>query len=124
MESEFRQLDPREKGLLEKLLEGAFPGRAELRTQLSLLTAKQVEKDGTLVLRCDSGTPSPGKYRPAVEGMCKDADGMAISILLHINKNGFMHMLEIIKYGGTPIVRPPSACDLMVLPEETRGQKP
>jgi hypothetical protein len=123
MESGFRQLDPREKGVLEKLLEGAFPGRDELRTQLGSLTARQVEKDGTLILRCDSGSPSPGKHRLAVEGMCKDADGMTISVLLHLNKDGFMHMLEIIKYDGTPIVRPPSAGDLMVLPEETRGQK-
>ena len=99
MDSGFRQLDARERGLLEKLLEAEFPGRDELRTQLDSLTAKQIEEDGTLSLRCDSGSPSPGKYAVAMEGMCKDADGGDMSVMLHLNHQGFMSMLEIMKYG-------------------------
>jgi len=124
MDSGFRQLDARERGLLEKLLEAEFLGRDELRTQLGSLTAKQIEEDGTLSLRCDSGSPSPGKYALAMEGMCKDADGGDMSVMLHLNDQGFMSMLEIIKYGPSPIINPPSARDLTLLLPEDRGRKP
>src|SRR5206468_856533 len=86
MDSEFRQLDARERGLLEKLLEADFSGRDELRTQLDSLTAKQIEEDGTLSLRCGSGRPSPRKYKLPFEGICKDA--------------------------GSPIINPPTARDM------------
>ena len=121
MDSGFRQLDARERGLLEKLLEAEFPGRDELRAQLASLTAKQIEEDGTLSLRCDSGPPSRSKS--PIEGTCKDADGKAIDILLHRNKRGFMYMLEIIKPDGSPIINPPCARDLVLLPEGG-GRKP
>jgi hypothetical protein len=124
MEPEFRQLSDRERGLLEKLLEASFPGRDELRTQLSSLTAKQLHEDGTLKLRCDSGVPSPRKGGLAWEGMWKDADGGDGTVMLHVDLNGFMHMLEIIKYDFTPIINPPSAGDLLFLLPEDRGQKP
>lgn len=122
MEAEFRQLSDRERGLLEKLLEASLPGRDELRTQLSSVTAKQLHEDGTLKLRCDSGVPSPRKGL-AWEGMWKDADGGDGTVMLHVNRNGFMHMLEIIKYDSTPIINPPSARDLLFLLPEERGQK-
>ena len=102
MDSELRPLDTRERELLEKLFEAEFPGRNELRAQLSSLTAKQILEDGTLSLQCSSGPPAPTKYRLAMEGICKDADGMTIALLLHVDKDGFMHMLEIIKYDGSP----------------------
>jgi hypothetical protein len=124
MEPEFRQLSDRERGLLEKLLEVSFPGRDELRTQLSSVTAKQIEEDGTLELRCDSGLPSPRKQTLAWEGMWKDADGGDGTVMLHVGQNGFMNMLEIIKYGFTSIINPPCARDLLFLPPEGRGQKP
>ena len=124
MDSEFRQLTDRERGLVEKLLDADFPGRDELRTQLASLTAKQIEEDGTLSLRCESGVPSPSKYRLAMEGWYKDADGMTISVMLHLDKNGFMSMLEIIKPGTSPIINPPSSYDLVLLLPEDGGRKP
>jgi hypothetical protein len=124
MDSEFRQLDEREKGLLEKLFEAEFPGRDELRTQLNSLTGKQIEEDGTLSLQCGSGLPSPSKYGLAVEGWCKDADGMTIAVMVHIGKGGFMHMLEIVKHDGSPIINLPSADNLIVLLPESGGRKP
>jgi len=124
MDSEFRQLDARERGLLEKLLEADFPGRDELRTQLDSLTAKQIDQDGTLSLRCGSGRPSPRKYKLAFEGICKDADGGTIAILLHADKDGFMSMLEILKYGGSPIINPPTARDMVNLLPESPGRRP
>ena len=123
MEFGFRQLNGREFRLLEKLLEVEFPGRDELRAQLGSVTAKQIEQDGTLRLHCASGPPSPRKLTLAAEGTCKDADGKLISIMLHVDKHGFMNMLEIYKYDLSPIINPPSAGDLVPLPPEERGRK-
>jgi hypothetical protein len=109
MDQEYRTLDDREKGLLEKLLEADFPGRDELRAQISSLTGKQIEDDGTLSLRCASGPPAPTKYALAMEGECTDADGAKIAVMIHVDKGGFMNMLEIIRYDGSPIINPPSA---------------
>jgi hypothetical protein len=123
MDSGFRQLTERERGLMEKLLEADFPGRDELRTQVGSVTAKQIEQDGTLSLRCDSGLPSPRKQTLVAEAWCKDADGGDMSVMLHVNKDGFMNMLEIIKYDFSSIIRPPTAHDLILLLPEDRGQK-
>ena len=101
MESEFRQLNERERELLEILLAAEFPGRDEWRTQLDSITGKQVIEDGTLILRCSGGVPLPTKYmKLGAEGMCKDADGGDIAVLLHADSDGFLRMLEIIKYDG------------------------
>jgi hypothetical protein len=113
MDSEFRPLDLREQGLLEKLLEADFQGRDELRVQLSSLTGKQIEEDGTMYLRCGSGPPVPTKYLVVMEGVCTDADGGMVAVLLHCDKKGFMCMLEIIKYDGSRIINPPSAQELV-----------
>jgi hypothetical protein len=122
MESEFRKLNERERELLEKLLDAEFPGRDEWRTQLDSMTGKQIIEDGTLILRCDAGLPLPTKYKLGIEGMCKDADGGDIGVLLHADRNGFLRMLEILKYDGSPVINPPSARDLVLLLPENRGQ--
>jgi hypothetical protein len=125
MDSEFRQLDSREMELLQKLCEAEFSGRDELRAQLDSVTAKQTMEDGTLTLRCDSGPPSPNKGGLAVEGWCKDSDGTRMSVLLHVDRLGFMRMLEILKYDGTPIINPPSARDLVLgFPGKTFRKSP
>jgi hypothetical protein len=103
-DSAFRPLDPRERGLIEKLLEAEFLGRDELRSQLGSVTAQQLHDDGTLKLRCASGLPAPIRRTLAIEGECKDADGGTIGVLLHVDKNGFMWLLEILKYGMEPII--------------------
>lgn len=124
MDSEFRELTMRERGLLEKLLDAAIHGRDELRTQLNHVKAKQIEDDGTLRLQCEGGIPAPGKYAPVAEGVSKDADGSDIAVILHLGKGGFMSMLEIIKYNGSKIIKPPSAQDLALLMPESPGQRP
>jgi hypothetical protein len=123
MDSEFRELTQREKGLIEKLLNAAIHGRDELRTQLNHLKAKQVIEDGTLNLQCDGGVPAPGKHAPVAEGVSKDADGSDIALILHLGKGGFMTMLEIVKYDGSPIITPPTAQNLVLLMPESPGQK-
>jgi hypothetical protein len=113
MDSEFRELNSREKDLLERLLSAAPHGRDELRTQLNHIKAEQIEDDGTLRLQCHGGTPSR-YYTPVAEGVCKDADGADIAVILHLRKGGFMSMLEIIKYDGSQIMNPPSAENLAI----------
>ncbi len=113
MDSELRELSVREEGLVEKLLNAAPQGREELRTQLNYIKAEQIEGDGTLRLKCVGGTPSK-YYTPVAEGVCKDADGLDIAVILHLGKSGFMSMLEIIKYDGSRIINPPSAENLVI----------
>ena len=123
MDSEFRELTVRERGLLEKLLTAAIHGRDELRTQLNHCKAKLIEDDGTLQLQCQGGIPAPGKYAPVAEGAYKDADGADIAVILYLGKGGFISMLEIIKHNGSRVIRPPSAQDLALLLPESRGEK-
>jgi hypothetical protein len=76
-----------------------------------------------LLLESLGGTGAPGKYAPVAEGMCKDADGAEIAVILHLGKGGFMSMLEIIRYDGSQIINPPSAQNLVLLMPESPGQK-
>ena len=124
MDSEFRELNTQEKGLLETLLGAATHGRDELRTQLNHVKAQQIEEDGTLRLQCNGGTGAPGKTAPVAEATYKDADGADVAVILHLGKGGFMSMLEIIRYDGSHIVNPPSAQNLVLLMPESPGQKP
>jgi len=123
MDSEFRELTPRKKGLVEKLLDAAIHSPGELRTQLKHVKAKQVIEDGTLKLQCDGGIPASGKYAPVAEGVSKDADGRDIAVILHLGRDGFMTMLEIIKYDGSPIITPPRAQDIALLMPESPGEQ-
>ena len=124
LDTEFRELSVRERGLLERLLEAAIHGRVELKTQLSHVKGKQIQDDGTLTLQCDGGTGAPGKFAPVAEASCKDADGADIAVILHLGKGGFMSMLEIIRYDGMPIIDRPSAQSLVLLMPESPGQNP
>lgn len=111
MDSEFRSLDERERELLEKLLEAVSTGREELSAQLNSVTAKQTIDDGTLELQCESGPPAP-RYSLVAEGRCIDADGGKISVMLHVDRRGFMCLLEILKLDTTPIINPPCAREM------------
>ena len=115
MDSTFRPLKPEERALIDRLLEPRFQGRDELRLQLRSVSAKLIRADGTLSLQCGSGKPAPTKYRVAIAATCADADGVDISVMLHVNKEGFMQMLEIIKYDGSPIINPPTASSLVLI---------
>jgi hypothetical protein len=84
MDSTFRPLDDRERAILEKLLEPEFRGRDELRLQLDSVTARQLHEDGTLKLRCDPGSPSPGKYNVPMEATWRDTDGGEGCVMLHL----------------------------------------
>ena len=67
----------------------------------------------------------PTRYaKLGVEAMYKDADGGDVAILLHADGKGFLKMLEILKYGDSPLLNPPSAGDIRVLPPEDPGVAP
>ena len=40
---------------------------------------------------------------------------ICFAAVLHVDKNGFIRMLEIIKYGQTAIINPPTARDLVLI---------
>ena len=82
METTFRHLQADEMRLLEKLLDHEFPGRDALRVQLSSVTARQIDENGSL--------------------------GGKIAVLLHV-KNGRMRLLEVLKEDGSAILRAPTA---------------
>jgi hypothetical protein len=115
MDSTFRPLKSEERALIDRLLEPQFDGRDELRLQLLSVSAKLIREDGTLSLQCGSGKPAPTNFRVAMVALCTDDDGVDICVMLHVNKEGFMHMLEIIKYDGSPIIKPPTASSLVLI---------
>jgi hypothetical protein len=123
VDSESRELDPREKGLPERLVEAATDGPDELRTQLNHVKAQQIQEDGTLRLQCNGGTGAPSKSAPVAEATYKDADGADVAVILYLGKGGFMSMLEIIRYDGSRIINPPSAQNLVLLMPESPGQR-
>ena len=113
MEQAFRPLLKHERELIEKLLEPEFAGRDQLRAQLQTVTGRQLLDDGTfLELRSDSSVRAPVRDRVPTEGTCQDTDGRTIDVFLHV-VDGFMHQLEILKYGGS-IRKWPTAGDLIV----------
>jgi Domain of unknown function (DUF6984) len=113
METSFRQLDANEMELLEKLLSREFPGRDALRLQLSSVTGRRIDDNGSLELRPEEDNPAEIELGCPSEGTCADIDGGLIAVLLHV-KNGKMRLLEIFKEDGSEILRPPNAEALSV----------
>ena len=113
METKFRQLGPNEMHLVEKLLARDFPGRDALRLQLSSLTGRQTDENGSLELSYDGDSLTEMLRGCPTEGTCADIDGGIIAVLLHV-KDGRMHLLEIFKEDGSKILRQPRAEELAV----------
>jgi len=108
VETSFRQLAAKEMSLLEKLLAHEFPGRDALQRQLPSITARQIDGHGCLELSYDGDSLAETELGCPTEGTCKDVDGGAIAVLLHV-KNGRMRLLEIFKEDGSEILRAPTA---------------
>ena len=113
-ENDFRALEERERRLLETLLEHhSFEGRDQLRKQLESTTARLIvehhDNYGSIELRvADPTTPSSGRYQVPVEGQYLDDDGIPVWLLLHINRDGFMCQLEIVRADGKPLISTPT----------------
>ena len=109
----FRPLKHEERRLLETLLEHhQFDGRDQLREQLESTTARLIREYqddyGSIELRVSNGPPSSGRYRVPVEGQYLDDDGIPVWFLLHINREGFMCELEIVRADGKPLHSTPT----------------
>jgi hypothetical protein len=108
VETNFRQLDANELGLLQKLLSRQFPGRDTLRLQLTSVTGRKIDQNGSLELRPGLDNPAETELGVPTEGTCLDLDGVAIGVLLHV-KAGRMRLLEILKEDGSELLRAPNA---------------
>ena len=108
-----RSLTSSERALIDRLLEPEFPGRDELRRQLDMTRAVELE-DGGLTLICDTTVRAPVKTRVPTEGEYLDADGVPVHVLLHV-VDGIVSELEIFKEDSSPVVdKPiPSALDVI-----------
>ncbi len=109
----FRALQDDERKLLETLLDHhRFEGRDQLRGQLDSTTARLISESqdnyGSIELHVSNGPPSSGRYRVPVEGQYLDADGIPVWLLLHVNREGFMCELEIVRADGKPLISTPT----------------
>jgi hypothetical protein len=115
MESGYRNLDQREREILLKLLERDFKGRDALLTQIDWTLAEDRIPGEFVSLHCTGGQLGPKGAYPVSEASCHDMDGTPMSVLLHV-KDGFLSVLETLRYGDGPIQRLPQASDLEVPP--------
>jgi hypothetical protein len=105
----FRPLQDGERRLLETLLDHhQFDGRDQLREQLESTTARLIleyqDNYGSVELHVSNGPPSNARYRVPVEGQYHDDDGIPVWLLLHINPEGFMCQLEVVRADGKPLI--------------------
>ena len=108
----FRPLRNEERRLLEALLDHhPFDGRDQLREQLESTTARLIgeyhDNYGSIELRVSNGPSSSARRRVPVEGQYLDHDGIPVWILLHINREGFLCELEIVRADGKPLISTP-----------------
>ena len=109
----FRPFQDGERRLLETLLDHhQFDGRAQLREQLESATARPIpeyrDNYGSVELHVSDGPPSNGRYRVPVEGQYLDDDGVPVWLLLHINSEGFLCELEIVRADGKRLISTPT----------------
>jgi hypothetical protein len=109
----FRALQNGERRLLETLLDHRqFDGRDQLREQLESTTARLIleyqDNYGSIELHVSNGPPSSGRKRVPVEGQYLDDDGIPVWLLLHINREGSMCELEIVRADGKRLISIPT----------------
>lgn len=115
---DFREPTRRELDILEKLLQGSFEGVEVLRKQVQAIKVRQIDEDGSLLLRTEFKVSAPGSQRIPVEASYSDSfnsDPLAprVRVLLHV-VNGLLNELEIYKDDGSQILKSPEADFLTV----------
>ena len=106
-DNEFRPLTDKELLILKKLSEVNFKGHDQLFEQIQGLSAKTLDKNGSIRLHVQSSSIIPVNQGVLVEARCPDSDTTSesephINILLHVNV-GKITMLEIYKDDSTDI---------------------
>jgi hypothetical protein len=113
----FRPLSDYEKAVLERLFEVDFPGREELKEQVSHAAASLIRGTGdnyrSINMQTSSDRIAAVKDRVPVIGMTKDEGGGHVEILLHVIE-GKIHELEFVRMDGEPMVGLPRL-DIMQL---------
>jgi hypothetical protein len=100
-----RELSDKERSIVERLLQGAFPGAIELRRQLENARVRTIDENGSLEFVDVSGDRAAVDRRVPTEAEAIDRDGVGIHILLHV-VGGKLHELEIYKEDGSPLSEP------------------
>jgi hypothetical protein len=111
MDEELRPISANETRIFERLLECEFPGREEIRRQLSGLQVTPVDDNGWLGLKPARTGAAEVRYCVPIEGSYPDQDGALIHILLHV-VDGYISDLEVFKEDGSKVVSPPLASKL------------
>ena len=99
----FRDLTTHEQGIIDRLLEKAFPGRDEICEQMKNCLVRIIDEDESLEFLVKSDVKAKVKRRIPVEAECQDTDGVLIHILIHVI-DGKVNELEIYKEDGSPII--------------------
>jgi hypothetical protein len=101
-----RDLREDERALIGQLLAQSFNGRDEVAAQLqgAQVIAEGVEDTRTLRFAppCGDAPPAPTALRIPVEGIADDADGVAITVLLHV-VDRWVTELEVYRVDGKSI---------------------
>ena len=110
----FRDLTTHEQGIIDRLLEKAFPGRDEICEQMKKCLVRTIDEDESLEFLVKSDVKAKVKRRIPVEAEVQDTDGILIHILLHV-VDGKLNELEIYKEDGSPIIERPDPSKLKVV---------
>jgi hypothetical protein len=113
-EHTFRDFTTHEQGIIDRLLEKAFPGRDEICEQMKKCLVRTIDEDESLEFLVQSNVKAKVKRRIPVEAEFQDADGVLIHLLLHV-VDGKVNELEIYKEDGSPIIESPAPSELKVV---------
>jgi hypothetical protein len=81
----FRDMQPKERELVRKLLAPMFPGRDELSQQLETAKVRTIDEDGSLEFSISSSIRADHvKHVVPTEGEYEDSDGITVHVLLHL----------------------------------------
>jgi Domain of unknown function (DUF6984) len=105
---EWRKLAPDEQKILDKMLEGDFPGRDAVTEQIRDALVRQIDSEGSLEFKVQSDKRVETKFRVPVEAWCGDSDGRTIYLSLHV-VNGRVSELELYKDDSSLICEKPIA---------------
>ena len=113
-EHTFRDFTAHEQGIIDRLLEKAFPGRDEICKQMKTCLVRAIDEDKSLEFLVRSNVKAKVKKRIPVEAEVQDTDGILMHILLHV-VDGKVNELEIYKEDGSLIIERPDPSKLKVM---------
>ena len=114
IEPDWRELTPREREVILRLIDSLFVENEQLREQVSSAQARMVDREGSLALKVDSSVPVQHNARKLPrDGYYKDEDGERVDLILHV-RDGTLKELELVKPDLSPVARLPEAGDIII----------